>query len=128
LSSSNSVEAERIKQAIVDKVAEKLVENLKKALRDRDKIFTGKAEKSIKYYKDDKSVGSELDYVANIEYGRRAGTHVPIKPLIEWVTKKMGVPESEAYKIAKSVERKIFEKGIPMTRFAKTTVEEMVFR
>ena len=128
MSSENSKDADVIKQAIVDKVAEALVNNLKKALKDRDKVLTGKAEKSIQYYKEIKTVGSELDYIANIEYGRRAGTHVPIKPLMEWVMNKMHVPQSEAYRVAKSVEKKIFEDGIPMTRFAKTTVEEMAFR
>ena len=115
---------DKVRETLLDAVAEKLIKELKLKLREDDHIFSGNAEESLQYYKDIKTVGSELDYIRNIEYGRQAGSHVPIKPLKEWAMTKMGLTESEAWGVAKAIEKKIFEEGIDMTRFAKKTLNE----
>ena len=124
----NDADVKKLKEDLFQRVADVLIEKLRDGLEREDHIFSGKARDSIQYYEDITTVGSELDYIRNIEYGRAAGSHVPIAPLKKWAMVKFGIPESEAYGVAKAIEKKIFEKGIPMTRFAKTAVEEMVFR
>ncbi len=125
--SSNKEEdiREKLKEKIFDSVAEKLTKKLKDKLEEYDLIFSGKAKNSIQYYKDITTVGSELDYVRNLEYGRMAGSHVPIEPLKEWAMTKMGLTESEAWGVARAIEKKIFQEGIDMTRFAKKALNEM---
>lgn len=127
-SESNNEQRERIKESVLQAIANRLVDNLQDKLFQEDKIFTGKARDSIRYYKDIKTVGSENDHIRNIEYGRMAGSHVPIKPLQEYAEKKLGIPSNQSYGVAKAIEKKIFEKGIPMTRFAKNTLMEMLYR
>ena len=101
-----------------------LVELLKKTLKEHDKDVFGQAIDSIQYFSEDDVVGSLLDYIFNIEYGREAGSHVPLEPLKKWAVEKLGVPEEEAWAIAKKIENKIYNEGIEMTRFAKITLEK----
>ena len=100
-----------------------LVKELKKTLKEDDKDVFGDAVESIEYFKDDEIVGSLLDYIYNIEFGREAGSHVPMQPLREWVYVKLGIVGPEAERIVSAIENKIYKSGIPMTRFAKITLE-----
>ena len=124
----NDPDVKKLKEELMSRVADILIKKLQDGLEKEDHIFSGKARDSIQYYEDITIVGSELDYIRNLEYGRAAGSHVPIEPLKKWVMVKFGLTDSQAYGVAKKIEKKIFEKGIPMTRFAKIAVEEMVFR
>lgn len=106
-------------------IAEDLVKELKKTLKENNKDVFGQAIDSIQYFEKDDIVGSLLDYVYNIEFGREAGSHVPIEPLKNWAIEKLGVSENEAWAIAKSIENKIYSEGIDMTRFVKITLDKM---
>lgn len=112
---------------ITTDIANRLVKKLKDELVIEDKVVTGGMSDSLQYYKEDKIVGSTRDGMDNIEYGRTAGNHVPIEPLKKWAKIKFGLTDGEAYGVAKKVEQQIFENGIPMTRFAKITLEKMTF-
>lgn len=101
-----------------------LVQLLKKTLKEHDKNVFGLAIDSIQYFSEDDIVGSLLDYIFNIEFGREAGSHVPLEPLKKWAVEKLGVPEEEAWAIAKKIENKIYDEGIEMTRFAKIALEK----
>jgi len=112
-------------QEIVADIANDLITRMKAELENMDKVVFGNASKSIEYYPTDKIVGSFLDYIRNIEYGRIAGTHVPLEPLHDWAVKKFNMEDSYAWAFAKTVEKKIFENGIPMTRFCKLALGEL---
>lgn len=100
-----------------------LVALLKKTLKEEGKDVFGQAIDSIQYFDDDNIVGSILDYVYNIEFGREAGSHVPLEPLKKWAVEKLGIPEDEAWAVARKIENKIYEEGIDMTRFAKISLD-----
>lgn len=111
---------------LLDEFALILVKKLKEELDIQDKVFKGSAQDSIDYFPEDKTVGSKLDYVYNIEYGRKAGTYVPIQPLVNWVMHKMNISdEKHARQIAYVINKNIHDDGIPMTRFAKITLEKL---
>lgn len=107
------------------KIGERMVTNLKQELVRQDKVVSGMMMESIKYFPEDNTVGSMRDGMGNIEYGRAAGHHVPLKPLIEWAKTRFGLSDGDAWAMAKSVEAEIFENGIPMTRFTKIALEKM---
>lgn len=111
---------------LLDDFALHVVDLLKKQLELQDKVFTGEAKDSIKYYKNDRVVGSKTDFVYNIEYGRLRGNYVPLKPLIEWVKVKFNVTnDREAYVLAKKLNEKILRDGIPASRFMKNVLEKL---
>ena len=116
---SNENELSRLKSDI----GNDLVQLLKKTLKENDKDVFGAAVESIEYFKDDEVVGSLLDYIYNIEFGREAGSHVPIQPIKEWIYVKLGIFGEEADRMAYAIEKKIYKSGIPMTRFAKISLE-----
>ena len=108
---------------INNSIAKKLLLELKNELVAEDKVVTGSMADSLEYFPSDKIVGSTKAGMDNIEYGRAAGSHVPIKPLMEWAKFRFNLSDKQAWLVAKDVENKIFEEGIPMTRFAKITLE-----
>ena len=116
---------QKLKKDIIKDVANKLIIELKNELRDQDKIVSGAMAESLYYYPDDKVVGSEREGIDNVEYGRHEGYHVPLVPLKNWAMKKFGVDEGQAWGIAKDVEKKIYDEGIPMSRFMKITLERI---
>lgn len=107
---------------IVGVIGQELKLSIKKQLKLLGKYVTHDAVESIDFYPDIKEVGSELDYLYNLEWGRKAGEHVPLPRLHRWVMMKFGMDENQAWGIVKSIEKKIFEEGIPMTRFMKKAV------
>ena len=121
---------EAIRKEIVTKirtdVATDLVDKLKAALINADKYVEGKAHDSITFYPEDKIVGSKLDYVHNIEWGREPGSPLPIGDLTAWVMKKLAITNIEEAKgIAYIIAKKIQRDGILATRFAKIVLAEM---
>lgn len=103
-----------------------LVGKLQEELRRQDKVFTKEAHDSIEYYPEDKVVGSKLNFIYNLEYGRKVGTYVPENELLMWVQGKLGIVDiDEAERVMRIINEKIFRKGIPMTRFAKITLEKL---
>jgi len=126
LSINNELQRKELVGEIVQDVARKLVTNLQKELSLEDKVVSGLMLDSLDWFPKDKVVGSQKEGMDNIEYGRLAGSHVPLKPLKEWAMKKFNLEEGVAWGVAKKVEKQIFENGIPMTRFAKITLEKMV--
>lgn len=112
------------KQKLIDDIANLLVIKLKDKLNILDKNVFGELIDSIEYSKEEKLVGSKSEVAKPVEYGRRAGKHVPIQPLLEWVYVKLNIYGKEAEDMAYAIERKIFNEGIPKTRFAKLTLSE----
>jgi len=113
------------KEKLIDDIANMLINKLGETLDKRDKIVFGQAKDSLEYDKKLKLVGSKLEYMPNIEYGRTSGYHVPIQPLREWIYVRFKIYGKEADEFAHAIERKIFERGIPLTRFAKVTLSEL---
>lgn len=118
-------EREQLVDQICKDIAEDMMKRLKTKLKRLDKVVSGTAEGSIEYDEEQKIVGSTLDYMYNIEFGREAGSHVPLEPLKDWCVQKLHIPESKAWGAAKQIEKHIYENGIPMTRFWKMVLGEM---
>ena len=125
ISADSEEERNALKDQILEDIGRKLVTDLQKELSREEKVVSGLMLDSLNWFPEDKIVGSKREGMDNLEYGRFAGSHVPLKPLMEWAKKKFGISEGEAWGVAKKVENHIFEEGIPMTRFAKITLEKV---
>jgi hypothetical protein len=100
---------------VTDSYREKIIKN--------KVVATGKLRDSIKYkvISTDDSIGvylSAVDYWEYVEYGRKAGKFVPIKPLKNWLLQK-GLKASP-YAISKSIQKK----GIKEKPFFRQSLNE----
>lgn len=118
-----SIDPEIIK--LKEDLANYIIEKIKSKMKQEGKIDSGIAAECFDYYENDSVVGTFLDYMYNIEYGRFAGSHVPIKPLAEWAMSKVGVDEKNAYAFAKYIEHMIYEEGITPSRVVKKVLEDL---
>jgi len=57
-------------------------------------------------------VFSDLKYAPYVEFGTRPH-YPPIAPILEWVKRKLHVPEKRAYGVARAVVKKIGKRGTP---------------
>lgn len=98
--------AERVQRAIQLKTQELQIDSkLPKPMKFKDSI-------QIKWVSGKPIVGSVLPHADNIEFGRQAGKHVPIQPLVDWVIAKKGALPAKAVAEAHAVESKIYHEGI----------------
>ena len=120
-------ERDRLVNEIKTDVANDLVRKLKEELQKTDKIFSGDAINSIHYNEEDGIVGSKLDYVGVIEWGRLAGTGLPLKRLREWVKIKLGGTKGkgEIDQMTFALAKKIKDDGINPTRFARKVLMDL---
>lgn len=116
---SNKLEMQRLFQDIGNDLKDVIV----KTLEEEGKEVFGEAIKSVQYFADDNVVGSLLDYMFNIEFGREAGSHVPLQPLHDWAVEKLGLDDESAWATARRIENKIYSEGIEMTRAWKISLE-----
>jgi hypothetical protein len=56
------------------------------------------------------------DYIANIEFGRKAGKFPPVREMLRWVKAKLGVSDEDADSVAFLVGRAIAEKGTKLSQ------------
>lgn len=110
---------------LVKDIALELVDLMKENLSLIDKDYTGAAIKSIEYDEVDKKVGSSLDYVRNIEFGRKKGNRPPVDKLESWVQGKLGIHAPQSREVAEKIASSIAEHGIPETRFTQQALIEM---
>lgn len=110
---------------ITDDIGRDLVLIMQKKLHQMDKEYTGNAIQSISYDDIRRMVGSDLDYVYNIEFGRQKGNPPPFDKIKDWVEKKLGIHDPESREVAGRIVNSIASEGIPMTRFTKLSLIEI---
>jgi len=72
-------------------------------------------------------VGSTVPYSVNIEYGRQAGVHAPIEPIVQWVMSKKhpGISRAKAVQIAYAIEDKLFREGVRGRHVLRLVLEDV---
>jgi hypothetical protein len=87
---------------------------------------TGRLKRSVHYVREDDGARVEVDapHAPHIEYGTRPHTP-PLEPLITWAVRKFRVPEEEALKIARGVQKKIQKEGTEPRHYMKDSIPKI---
>jgi HK97 gp10 family phage protein len=111
-----------------------IVNDAKNNLRSNHSVVTGQLRKSgraqaVEGDPDAVDVGFFSDntqggYAAYVEYGRRSGKMPPVEYLIQWVRKKLRLPEKEARSRGWAMARSIARKGTKPHPFFTPAVEK----
>lgn len=100
-----------------------------KKLRDNGSVATSFLINSGKVQEYDKgyTVGYSASYAWAIEFGRKAGTVVPVKDLIPWVKKKLRInKKKDQERVAFFVSRAIFRFGTKAKPFFYPSYEKVI--
>ena len=116
------------REEAVDQITESIGKNLILKMQEelvlQDKVVSGMLADSMEY--NNKVVGLTDEGAADVEYGTPPGKTVDVETLKKWAALKYDLSDKEAEETAIAVQKKIFEKGIGPSRFAKISIEKMV--
>lgn len=107
----------------LEQLGDKLVENIKKVLRQKGKVASGDLLSSVASTVVVQENQSRLDilmadYATFVDKGRRPGGKMPpVQSLREWVRLK-GLPEDSVWGVAKNIQKF----GIPATNFISESI------
>lgn len=123
------VELERLAKKIVDDIGYELEKELRAEVLQIKSYFNKNTADKIKYYPEDKAVGSEEYSIAVLNSGRAPGEWPPFNKIRDWVlnTKEGGannsLPDRVIDDITWRVAKKIKEKGIDPYWFVDKVLE-----
>ncbi|MGQ9642014.1 MAG: HK97 gp10 family phage protein [Candidatus Bathycorpusculaceae bacterium] len=116
--------------AIMEKLAEELAENMRVNIKEKNAIATGALLKSIASVKVrplEYVVGSDCPYAVYVEYGTEPHTP-PFDAILKWVEVKLQLGGAEAREVAAKVVRKIAREGTEPKSFITPAVFELVWK
>lgn len=107
-----------------------LIKNMKRVLRDEDINFTQDLSNSFELVMDIKTNSSSVEtsnpYANLVDKGMRAGSWVNFDALYDWVRIKIGLEEPELTSATWKIIKKIQNKGIDPTHFAKKAIKMVI--
>lgn len=117
----------------LESAALNIIADAKENLRGNESVVTGQLRASgrVQRAQDDSQAldagffgqGSS-GYAVFVEYGRRAGKFPPLDYIVQWVRKKLRLPDREARSVGFLIARKIAKKGTKPHPFLGPAVEK----
>lgn len=97
---------------ILEKAGEAAVKNLQDQMDQLGLNASGAAKASLSYTATDKALYIEgLERIIFLVFGRANGKRPPIKPLQDWVERKLGISKDESLGVAFAIAKKIEKEG-----------------
>ena len=116
----------KIADAILDKVADKIFSDSQRNIIDKSITDEGTLLKSGNVVREPlkKTIVYSAPYADSVEFGRNPGSFPPIQPLIGWVMRKMGVRDvKRARSIAFAIANDIKKRGLMPRPFLGPAIE-----